>query len=79
MDGLTVLRKLRARADRGPRVLVLTVKGPHRGSRAGGSTRGADDYLSKALRAFSELESAHPGARTPGAHDRAQRDHDRPR
>jgi two-component system response regulator TctD len=54
MDGLTVLRNLRARGSRVP-VLVLTVKS-HIEDRVTGLDAGADDYLAKPY-AFSELEA----------------------
>ena len=54
MDGLTVLRKLRARGSRVP-VLVLTVKS-HIEDRVHGLDAGADDYLAKPY-ALSELEA----------------------
>src|SRR5258706_6917483 len=54
MDGLTVLRNLRARGSRVP-VLVLTVKS-HIEDRVHGLDAGADDYLAKPF-ALSELEA----------------------
>jgi two-component system response regulator TctD len=54
MDGLTVLRKMRARGSRAA-VLVLTVKG-HIEDRVQGLDAGADDYLAKPY-ALSELEA----------------------
>ena len=54
MDGLTVLRNLRARGSRVP-VLVLTVKS-HIEDRVHGLDAGADDYLAKPY-ALSELEA----------------------
>ena len=54
MDGLSVLRNLRARGSHVP-VLVLTVKG-HIEDRVHGLDAGADDYLAKPY-ALSELEA----------------------
>jgi two-component system response regulator TctD len=54
MDGLTVLRNLRARGSHVP-VLVLTVKS-HLEDRVHGLDAGADDYLAKPY-ALSELEA----------------------
>jgi two-component system response regulator TctD len=54
IDGLTVLRNLRARGSRVP-VLVLTVKS-HIEDRVHGLDAGADDYLAKPY-ALSELEA----------------------
>ena len=54
MDGLTVLRNLRARGSRMP-VLVLTVKS-HIEDRVTGLDAGADDYLAKPY-ALTELEA----------------------
>jgi two-component system, OmpR family, response regulator TctD len=54
MDGLVVLRNLRARGSRVP-VLVLTVKS-HIEDRVHGLDAGADDYLAKPY-ALSELEA----------------------
>jgi two-component system response regulator TctD len=54
MDGLTVLRNLRARGSR-VAVLVLTVKS-HIEDRVNGLDAGADDYLAKPY-ALTELEA----------------------
>ncbi|HKI69804.1 MAG TPA: response regulator transcription factor [Verrucomicrobiae bacterium] len=52
LDGLSLLRKLRARED-GPNVLILTVKDTVE-DRVAGLRAGADDYLTKPF-AFAEL------------------------